>query len=226
MTGAGSGIGRATAALLAAEGWTVFAAGRRLPLLEALASESGAVPIQCDVTVAGARAALVEAAFGDSAPGDRLALVNAAGSAVFAPLAEMSSADVQGQLEANLLGPAALCQAVLPAMKRAGAGRIVNVLSIAARHAFPGAAAYGAAKAGLLQFGKSLALEVRAEGIQVSAVLPGATDTPLWGGSAFVPDRADMLTAEAVAEAIRDILTMPKDRVVDELVLMPPKGIL
>ena len=155
-----------------------------------------------------------------------MALVNAAGSAAFAPLGEMVEADVLSQFAVNLIGPAALCRLVLPAMRRAGGGRIVNVLSIAARHAFAGAAPYGASKAGLLQFGKSLALEVRGEGIQVSAVLPGATDTPLWDGGSSVPDRAEMLRPEAVAEAIRDILLLPDDRAVDELVLMPPKGVL
>ena len=67
---------------------------------------------------------------------------------------------------------------------------------------------------------------MRSRGIQITALLPGATDTPLWEAGAFVPDRADMLPASAVAEAIRDILHLPDDRAIDELVLMPPKGVL
>ena len=227
VTGAGSGIGRATALALAADGWQLFLAGRRLARLEAVAVECGAhaVPIACDVTERADRDALVAAAVEALAGAEVAALVQCAGSAVFGPLAEVSEDAMLGQLAVNFTGPAALCRAVLPSLLASGQGRIVNVLSVAAVLAFPGAAAYGGAKAGLLAFGRSLALEVRGSGVQVTAILPGATDTPLWvAGSG--PPREQMLSAEAVAEAIRDVLRLPADRNVDELTLMPPRGIL
>lgn len=226
VTGAGSGIGRATALALAKRGWVLFLAGRRLePLQEtAEACGSGAVAVRCDVTSASDRAALVEAASAGKA--GTAALVNAAGRAAFGPLEEVSEDALVAQFDTNLVAPAALCRAVLPWMRESGRGRIVNVLSIAARHVFAGAAAYGGSKSGLLQFGRSLALEVRAEGIQITAVLPGATDTPLWDTAGGSPDRRQMLRPEAVAEAIADVLDLPDDRVVEEIVLTPPLGVV
>ncbi|MCB8932259.1 MAG: SDR family NAD(P)-dependent oxidoreductase [Fimbriimonadaceae bacterium] len=226
VTGAGSGIGKATALALSERGWTVILAGRRLDALQETAGAcgKGAIVVRCDVTVASERASLVEMAAKRSA--ESAALVNAAGCAMFGPLAELPEEDVVSQFETNLVAPAALCRAVLPWMREAGRGRIVNVLSIAARHVFPGAAAYGGSKAGLLQFGRSLSLEVRGEGIQVTAVLPGATDTPLWDAGGGAPDRTLMLRAEAVAQTIADVLDLPDDRVVDEIVLTPPLGVL
>lgn len=226
VTGAGSGIGRATAEALAKRGWTLVLAGRRPDPLEetAEACGKGARAFPCDVTKAVDRAALIDAA--GKGGGKVAALVNAAGCAAFGPLEESDEGDVIAQFETNLVAPAALCRGAIPWMRRIGRGRIVNVLSIAARHVFPGAAAYGGSKAGLLQFGRSLSLEVRGEDIQVTAVLPGATDTPLWDAAGGAPDRTLMLSADAVAETIADVLDLPSDRVVDEIVLTPPLGVL
>ena len=116
VTGAGSGIGRATALALAADGWQLFLAGRRLGLLEAVAAECGthAVPIACDVTVREDREALVAAAAEALAAADKAALVQCAGSAVFGPLGEVSEEAMLGQLTVNFTGPAAMCRAALP----------------------------------------------------------------------------------------------------------------
>ena len=125
-----------------------------------------------------------------------------------------------------LLGPMLMCQDVLPWMLHLGKGQIVNVLSIAAEVPFSGGAAYGAAKAGMLHFGRALAAEYRSKGIRITSLLPGSTDTPLWEGKEWVPPREDMLSSHAVAEMIRDLIRMPSDRTIDHLVLMPPKGVL
>jgi NAD(P)-dependent dehydrogenase (short-subunit alcohol dehydrogenase family) len=125
-----------------------------------------------------------------------------------------------------MIGPMQLCKFAIPWMLRAGGGHIVNVLSIAATHPFSGAAAYCASKAGLHMFGKALAAEYRGRGIRVTSLLPGSTDTPLWDKQSFQPSREDMLPARAVAECIRDVILSPPDRSYDEIVLMPPKGIL
>ena len=73
---------------------------------------------------------------------------------------------------------------------------------------------------------RSLALEYRTQGIVFTSILPGAVDTPIWDGQGAIPERADMLTDKAVAEAISDVMTAPADRVFDEIRIMPPKGIL
>jgi NAD(P)-dependent dehydrogenase (short-subunit alcohol dehydrogenase family) len=133
---------------------------------------------------------------------------------------------IEQTLKINLMAPIYAIHAALPWMLEAGGGKIVNVLSIAAVHTFPGSGAYAASKAGLLALGRSVAADYRSQGVRVTAILPGSVDTPLWEGKSFVPNREDMLTREAVAETIRDVVLMPQDRSVDELLLMPPKGIL
>lgn len=129
-------------------------------------------------------------------------------------------------VQTNLLGPMHLTQLMIPWMLEAGGGHIVNVLSIAAVNPFSGAAAYCASKAGLHMFGRSIAAEYRSRGIRVTSLLPGSTDTSLWDRQPFKPDEADMLPPRAVAECIRDVVLSPIDRSYDEIVLMPPKGIL
>jgi short-subunit dehydrogenase len=126
----------------------------------------------------------------------------------------------------NLTSVIRTCKAAIPWMLERGGGDIVNVCSIASIHPFGQAGAYVSAKAGLLGFTKSLSSEYRSQGIRVAAVLPGSTDTPLWDSQTFSPDRKEMLSPEAVAEAIRDVVLAPRDRSFDEIVLMPPKGIL
>jgi short-subunit dehydrogenase len=222
VTGASSGIGRATALLAAQRGFEVVAVARRADRLASMASESTTTRILTHaLDLNGDQSSLIALVTGlTPAP---LALVNAAGVAEFG---DFASVDARRMVETNLIAPIRLIQALLPLMLESGSGQIVNVLSVAATTIFPGAAAYSASKAGLLAAGRSLAAEVRRKGIRVTSILPGAVDTPIWDGASFVPAREDMLSAEAVAQAIVDILSLPPDRNVDELTLMPPKGIL
>lgn len=227
VTGASSGIGRETAIALAKAGHQLVLASRRQGLLLELMEECRAADIvhtvTCDVTCPDECRALVEEAMklgGEVEP----VLVNAAGMAEFGDFQAMPWPSVEGQIATNLLGPLAICQAIVPWMLSVGRGQIINVLSVAASHPFPGAVAYAASKAGLLMAGKCLAAEYRARGIRVTSLLPGATDTPLWGPGG--PAREDMLSPSAVARAIADLIDLPPDRNVDEMVLMPPKGVL
>ena len=151
-------------------------------------------------------------------------LVNNAGTAQFGVFHEMAWDDHVKQIELNLIGTMAATYAVLPAMLDEGSGQFINVLSIAATHVFAGAEAYSASKAGALAFGRSLSAAYRAQGIRVSQILPGATNTPIWGSTG--PDKDEMLAPEAVARVIRDLIDAPADRVIDEVTISPPKGIL
>lgn len=228
LTGASSGIGLETAKLLARPGHELVLVSRHqqslLELMEqCLEAGARAHAVACDVTNPNDCEALVadtRRLGGTMEP----VLVNVAGFAEFGDFATMPFSSIESQIATNLVGPLRLCHAMVPWMLEAGCGQIVNVLSIAATHTFPGSAGYSASKAGLLMAGRSLAAEVRRHGIRVTAILPGATDTPLWGDGG--PERADMLPATAVAEAIAGVIDLPADRCVDELVLMPPKGIL
>lgn len=231
ITGASSGIGSELALLLAARKYALVLSARRTELLEKLAKEAreaGArevAVVHWDAAANDDLGALFSGLEELSGRGE-IVLVNAAGTASFGEFADADFSRAVEIVQTNLLGTMKATHEILPLMLADGKGQIVNILSVAATHIFPGAAAYCASKAGALAFTRSLNAEVRAKGVRVSAVIPGATDTPLWEGKGWVPPKEDMLSSRAVAEAIRDLLEMPRDRSVDELHLMPPKGIL
>ena len=107
-----------------------------------------------------------------------------------------------------------------------GGGDIVNVLSIAAVVGLPRAAAYSASKAGALGLTRSLNAEFRSQGIRISALIPGATDTPLWDSSDSDIDRGRMLRSEDVSQTVLWMLQTPRTASIDEIHLMPSEGIL
>lgn len=230
ICGASSGIGKATALALSKTECELVLAARRRPLLNELAAEceangAKALGVPCDITQYPECEELIHQAksmAGDAEP----VLVNSAGVAEFCGFADTSLAGLDDQIRTNLMGPIYACRAFMPWALSYGAGHIVNVLSISATTVFAGAAAYSASKAGLLMFGKSLAAEYRRMGLRLTSIIPGATDTAIWDRQGFVPSREDMLLPEAVADVIRDVIFAPSDRNIDELVIMPPKGIL
>jgi NAD(P)-dependent dehydrogenase (short-subunit alcohol dehydrogenase family) len=226
VTGASRGIGAATARLLAAAGCEVVLAARGREALEALAGEIGPTAHAFPVDVTDREGCLSLVEFARSLGPARPVLVNNAGLAEFGDFATMPLERIERQIEVGLLGPLYLTHGVVPWMLAEGGGAIVNVLSVTANHVFPGAAGYGTAKAGLHMLGRIVAAEYRRQGIRVTNILPGAVDTPLWDTQSFVPNREDMLPPAAVAEAIRDVVFLPPDRAVDEIHLMPPKGVL
>jgi 3-oxoacyl-[acyl-carrier protein] reductase len=90
----------------------------------------------------------------------------------------------------------------------------------------PNSAAYTASKFGALGLTKVMAAEVRSQGIKVTAVIPGAVDTPLWDKSGGDLDRGKMLSSADVASAMLDIIAQPATIYTDEIILMPPLGVL
>jgi NAD(P)-dependent dehydrogenase (short-subunit alcohol dehydrogenase family) len=108
------------------------------------------------------------------------ALVNSAGIDLRTPLEQVDDADWARMLAVNLTGPMLVCRAALPHLRGAGGGTIVNVSSGAGLSPLLHRTAYCAAKAGVIMFGKALAIEAAADGIRVNAVCPGAVDTPLF----------------------------------------------
>jgi NAD(P)-dependent dehydrogenase (short-subunit alcohol dehydrogenase family) len=181
ITGASTGIGRATALRLDAAGFRVFAGVRRQTDGEALrgvASER-LVPIRLDVTdAAGIEAAAksVEAALAGA--GIR-GLVNNAGIAIGAVLEFVDVEDLRRQLEVNVVGVAAVTRAFLPLVRRGG-GRIVNVSSDSGYLAAPFLGPYTASKFALEGMSDCLRRELRAWRIPVSVIQPGSIETPIW----------------------------------------------
>jgi len=152
--------------------------------------------------------------------------VTAAGVASFGPVAEATARDWDAMLAVNLRAVMTSCRAVLPTMLAQRRGTIINVASIAASRPIPGAAAYTATKAGVVGWSRVLAEELRAGGVRVGVLVPGAVDTPLWDSIPGGPDRARMLRPEDVARAAVLIASLPAGATLEELTLLPAGGIL
>lgn len=162
----------------------------------------------------------------DAPEPSNLVFVNCAGVAHFGPFGEADFDAIREQISTNLYSPIMLTREILPAMLAAGGGQIVNILSIAATTTFAGAATYCASKAGLLSFSRAIAAEYRRQGIRVTNILPGATNTPIWGTDGRHPPLEKMLPADAIAQCVVQVVMSPADRNFDEIHLMPPDGIL
>lgn len=185
VTGASTGIGRATAQRLDRGGWRVFAGVRKQEDAEALAAAGSErlVPLILDVTEQGQIEAATERIGGEA--GALHGLVNNAGIAVPGPLETLPIDDFRRQVEVNLTAQVAVTQAMLPLIRRAPTvggdrGRIVFVSSIGGRVAFPIAGAYHAAKFGIEAVGDVFRQELMPWDISVSIVEPGSIDTPIW----------------------------------------------
>jgi len=170
VTGCSSGIGRALARELTTRGVRCFATARRRDAVASLAEE-GLEALPLDVTDPGSIEGAVQAALERAGRIDLL--VNNAGQSLFGPLAEVPLERVEALLTANVAGPLAVAQAVVPAMARQGGGRIANVGSMVGVVPTPWAGAYCATKAALHTLSEVLRMELAPFGIDVVTVQPG-----------------------------------------------------
>jgi NAD(P)-dependent dehydrogenase (short-subunit alcohol dehydrogenase family) len=181
ITGASTGIGRATALHLDRAGWQVFAGVRKeedgVSLREAGSERMS--PLMLDVTDADQIAAAAARIAGEVGEAGLDGLVNNAGIAVPGPLETLPIEDFKRQIEVNLTAHVAVTQTMLPAVRRAR-GRIVFITSIGGLMAFPMFGAYHAAKFGLEAVGDVFRQELRPWGIKVAIVEPGSIATPIW----------------------------------------------
>ena len=200
VTGAGSGIGRATARQLAAEGAVVICADVDEPNARAAAEEAGptASAKRLDVTDEANWAAVVQEAIDNHGRFD--ILINSAGVTAGAPLAETTLADWRTVLSINLDGAFLGTKHALRAMRATG-GSVVHVASASGVKAAGGAAAYSASKAGLCMLAKAAAKECRDGGvpIRVNTVCPGGVKTPMWTGMPFFRELVQRLGSEEAA---------------------------
>ena len=229
ITGASKGIGKATAFAFAAAGAKVVIAARTRETLEQVAvklKEGGAevLAVPTDVTNVDAVKQLIQRTLDVYQHVD--ILINNAGIGHFGPVVDFEPDDWDAVLNSNLKAVYLCAKYALPSMLAQGSGQIVNVLSIAAKVAFDASSAYCAAKAGALALTKVLASEVRQQNIRVTAVLPGSVHTPFWDDVPEPPDFEQMLTPEHVANTIVSICQQPPGMVTEEIVVMPPLGIL
>ena len=207
VTGASSGIGRATAVSLVREGASVLLVGRReQPLAEAAEQcrQAGgrAETLAVDVTAADAGERVVDAVLGNF---ERLdVLVNNAGTSSIRTLDQLTDEDWQTQWELNVIGPMRLMRAAAPEMAGRGWGRIVNVCSSSGKRPSSTNMAYSVAKAAELSLSRAFADLYAAKGVLINAVAPGPVETDLWmapGGMADQAAEAQGKTREEVLEA-------------------------
>ncbi len=225
VTGASSGIGAATARLLADQGWQVVAAARRLDRLGRLSAEHPSIrPCALDVTDPRSVQALA-----DAAPEVDLLVANAGGAFDLEPLADADADTWARTYDVNVLGTVRTVQALLPALRRAQ-GHVVMTGSTAGRWVYEGGGGYVAAKHAISALRETLRLEVVEAGVRVSEVAPGmvATEefsTVRFGGdtsrAAAVYAGVDALTAEDVAEAIVWVASRPQHVNIDLVQLTP-----
>ena len=202
ITGASTGIGRATALHLQGEGWTVLAGVRDAETGERLRAEGRGpwelIPMLLDVTDAvqvAAAAQRVRTLTGTSeldpsasAAGRLDALVNNAGIGVGGPVELIAAEDLRRQFDVNVFGQVAVTRTLLPAL-RAARGRIAFVSSIGGRVAMPFTAPYAASKHAIEAFGDSLRVELHSSGVQVTLIEPGSVATAIWDKSREEADR-------------------------------------
>ncbi|MDI3422437.1 SDR family NAD(P)-dependent oxidoreductase [Streptomyces luteolus] len=198
VTGAGTGIGRATARAFAAEGARVLAVGRRPePLREAASSQPERItPLVADVAADGGPERIVEAV--ERTYGRLDVLVNNAAIVRGGALGAVTRGGVDEQLATNLVAPTMLAQAALPLLTEAR-GVIANVSTSVGQRAFPGSAVYAATKAALDLLTRSWAVELAPRGVRVVAVAPGAVETPIGDHQGLSPERIAELRAWQLA---------------------------
>jgi 3-oxoacyl-[acyl-carrier protein] reductase len=201
VTGASQGIGRSIALVLAAEGADLVLAARRRPGLDAVAAEVEALGRRAAVVpgdVATAEGADAVSSGALDAFGAVDILVNNAGKGAPKPLLDLTDDDWQASIELNLLSAVRLCQALVPQMRERGWGRIVNISSRVAREPDPYFAAYGAAKAALINFSKSLATGFSKYGVLTNCIVPGLIRSE-------AVDEAARRSADATGQSVEEV---------------------
>src|SRR6266508_2674650 len=224
VTGASSGIGEATVRSLAAEGFKVVAAARRVERCEKVAREVGGRALQLDVADPESVAQLA-----DDLPEVSVVINNAGGALGLEPVAEANEEYWRQMYETNVLGVMRVTKALLPALERSGDGHIVVIGSVAGVEVYPGGAGYTAAKHAANAVARTLRLELLGKPIRVSEVAPGMVETE-FSLVRFAGDRerADKvyegttpLSAEEVADAIAYVVTRPPHVDVDYVSIKP-----
>lgn len=232
VTGASSGIGAATARMLAAQGFHVIAAARRVDRLSELVKEIGssATAVETDVTSDESVAHLAEVVAGLDGP-LTLLVNNAGGAAGLDEVSAGSVADWQWMYDVNVLGTLRMTQALLPALIASGKGTIVTVGSTAAFVPYEGGGGYVAAKHAQTALVGTLRLEIVGKPVRVIEIDPGMVRTDEFSLKRFGGDQAradavyqgvkEPLTAEDIADLIVFAATRPQHVNIDRLVVRP-----
>ncbi len=219
ITGGARGIGYAIGERLLEEGVKVAFCARRQDSVDAaiasLSAKGDVIGIAADISKLEDVRGFINAAVHKFGGVD--ILVNNAGIRTYQPVSDLDPADWDRMLGVNLSGAFYCSHEILPILKQRGGGDIVNVSSLSSNNAFAGGAGYNASKAGLNGLSDATMLDHRYDGVRVSEVMPGSTDTEFNG-----PGRADWKVApEDIAEAVVMLLQMPRRTTVSRIDVKP-----
>ncbi|HEX9265095.1 MAG TPA: SDR family oxidoreductase [Candidatus Binatia bacterium] len=225
VTGAGRGIGKAIALLLAGAGCHVVLVARSRDQLEEVRREidsrhGNAAVVPCDLTRDDGIEKLVDRSAQHFGAID--ILINNAGWGKRASVVKAKIDDWDQTFRVNLRAPMILAQRLLPAMIEKGEGAVINIGSVSGKSGEANGAAYSASKFGLIGFTQSLYEEVREHGIKVSVILPGFVDTPLIPPNRQL-DRSKMIQADDVAQTVLYVLTSPATCCPVEITVRPQR---
>ncbi len=219
VTGAGSGLGAATASLLAEHGAQVVLADLNKEAAAEVARDFGGRPLYMDLADPGS----IEGGVADvlGAEGRIDVLVNAAGLDFIRSVPELTLEEWDNVINVNLRAPWLLARAVMPHMMERRGGQILNVASTAAKKGWENAAAYASSKHGLLGLTQVLHSEGRHYGVRAMAVVPGGMRTNFFAALDPPPPPENLQPPETVARSILFMISQPLDSVIHELIVTP-----
>jgi 3-oxoacyl-[acyl-carrier protein] reductase len=226
ITGASSGIGRATAKEFATVGCNVFISARRISELERLKDELGELGERlfvypCNV----ASSANVDQTVKKISSEFRIdCLINNAGITSFKFAEDNSTNEINDIINTNLLGSIYTIKSVLPIFKENNSGTIINILSVVVKKVFTKSSVYAASKMGLLGFSESLREEVRKYNVRVINVIPGATETSMWAQDVRKKYSGRMIQPESIARLIVSAYLQKDKLVTEEIIIRPQEG--
>jgi len=224
VTGGAKGFGLGIAQQLHAAGARVWITGRDQTALDSAARTLGVTALRADAT-SGADWDRAIAAVQQAAGRIDILVNNAGGGVKIAATEEQTDESIAAAISLNFTSAVLGCRRVAPLLRRQGSGIIVNISSVAAHHAWPTWGVYGAAKAALNHFSKSLYLELRPHGVRVVSIYPGKTDTPMLRtllaeiGKAYQAER--YCRPSDIARATVDALLLPRHVEIPEVIIRP-----
>lgn len=219
VTGAGSGLGAATARLLVEHGARVVLADINKEAAGEVAAAFGGRPLYMDLADSGS----IEGGTADvlGTEGKIDILVNAAGLDFIRSAAELTLEEWDNVVDVNLRAPWLLAKRIMPHMMERGSGQILNVASTAAKKGWENAAAYASSKHGLLGLTQVLHAEGRRHGVRAMAVVPGGMRTNFFAALDPPPPPENLQPPETVARSILFMVSQPLDSVIHELIVTP-----
>ena len=222
VAGATGGIGQALVKLLKQSGAEVFVTGRNQEKLGQLASATGILSshqFAADVSRSSEITQLMDAVLSNM--GAPEILVNTAGIGIIKPIDNLSEEDFMNSLHTNLLGTFLLVKAVLPSMKEAKKGLIINIPGVLGKVPMAGAAAYSASKYGIVGMMQSIREELKRTEIRITNLFLGGVDSPFWDTIDLKFQKEKMIREEEAARSIWFLCQQPASGVVSEMVLQP-----